>query len=339
MESRPMIAITMGDPCGIGPEVVAKALSHPSVHLWCNPIVIGNQEVLKANLVSIGSSLELVRVDTPQAHLGSSETVQILDPGNLDAGLVEKGTLSKTAGHASMQWVLQAGNLCLDGSVTGMATAPINKEATRLAGYEDIGHMEVLQRLSGSKNVATMLISGTLRVVHLTTHRSLRLACDAVTKDNVLDKIRLTHTSFREWGFSNPRIAVAALNPHGSDGGLIGDEENEHILPAVITARETGIMVVGPIPADTVFHQAIRGQFDVVIAMYHDQGHIPVKVHGFEESVTINLGLPFTRTSVDHGTAFDIAGKGIADSTSMVESIRLAATIGAGKGLEQLVSY
>lgn len=339
MESKPMIAITMGDPCGIGPEVLAKALSHPSVNLWCEPIVIGNQEVLTANLVSIGSSIDLVQVETPQAHIKGSGIVQILDPGNLEPNLIENGILSETAGLASMEWVLQAGNLCLNGSVDGMATAPINKEATRLAGFEDIGHMEVLQRLSNSGNVATMLISGSLRVVHLTTHRSLRLACEAVTKNNVLEKITLTDKCFREWGFSEPRIAVAALNPHASDGGLIGDEENEQILPAVIAAREKGIIVSGPIPADTVFHQAIRGQFDVVIAMYHDQGHIPVKVHGFEESVTINLGLPFIRTSVDHGTAFDISGKGIADATSMIESIRLAASIGAGRGLDRLISY
>lgn len=339
MGSKPIIAITMGDPCGIGPEVVAKALVNPSLHLWCEPIVIGNKEVLKANLKSIGASIELVHVETPQSRIEGNGSVQILDPGNLEPRLIEIGSLSEKAGLASMEWVLQAGNLCLNGSVDGMATAPINKEATRLAGFEDIGHMEVLQRLSNSGNVATMLISGSLRVVHLTTHRSLRLACDAVTKTNVLEKISLTDKCFREWGFPDPRIAVAALNPHASDGGLIGNEENEQILPAVIVAREKGITVSGPIPADTVFHQAIRGQFDVVIAMYHDQGHIPVKVHGFEESVTINLGLPFIRTSVDHGTAFDISGKGIADATSMVESIRLAASIGAGKGLAHLISY
>ena len=178
-----------------------------------------------------------------------------------------------------------------------------------------------------------MLISGGLRVVHLTTHRSLRRACDAVTKESVLSMVALTDESFRAWGFAQPRIGVAALNPHASDGGLIGDEEEREIAPAVASARERGIEATGPVPADIVFHQAIEGRYDAVLAMYHDQGHIPVKVHGFEQSVSVNLGLPFVRTSVDHGTAFDIAGKGVASAVSMVESIVLAAALASGRGL------
>ena len=178
-----------------------------------------------------------------------------------------------------------------------------------------------------------MLMSGRLRVVHLTTHRSLRRACDYVTKDRILAKLELTHTSFTQWGIPNPSIGVAALNPHGSDGGLLGDEEAEEISPAVEEARAKGIDAHGPIPADIIFHQAIRGAYDVTLAMYHDQGHIPVKVYGFEESITANLGLPFVRTSVDHGTAFDIAGKGVAHHQSMLESIKLAVALSLGKGL------
>jgi 4-hydroxythreonine-4-phosphate dehydrogenase len=193
--------------------------------------------------------------------------------------------------------------------------------------------MELLQEQSGAKNVATMLMTKGLRVVHLTTHRSLRRACDAVTRDNVLGKILLTHQCFQDWGFPKPRIGVAALNPHASDGGLLGTEEAEHIAPAVAEARRQGVDATGPVGADVVYYQAIQGRYDAVLAMYHDQGHVAIKVHGFEESVSLNLGLPFVRTSVDHGTAFDIAGKGVASAVSMTESIRIAAHLALGHRL------
>jgi 4-hydroxythreonine-4-phosphate dehydrogenase len=209
----------------------------------------------------------------------------------------------------------------------------LNKEAASLAGYKSIGHMELLQELSGVRTVATMLMARNLRVVHLTTHRSLRVACDYVKKDRILDYLRLTHESFLQYGFSEPRIAAAALNPHGSDGGLLGDEEAEEISPAVEAAKAEGINAFGPVPADIVFHHAAEDRYDAVLAMYHDQGHIAVKVYGFEESITANLGLPFVRTSVDHGTAFDIAGKNVADHTSMVESIRMAVAFASGDGI------
>jgi 4-hydroxythreonine-4-phosphate dehydrogenase len=180
-----------------------------------------------------------------------------------------------------------------------------------------------------------MLMAKNLRVVHLTTHRSLRVACDYVKKERILDYLRLTHESFVQFGFPSPAIAAAALNPHGSDGGLLGNEEAEEIAPAVAAAREEGINAFGPVPADIVFHHAVEDRYDVVLAMYHDQGHIPVKVYGFEESITANLGLPFVRTSVDHGTAFDIAGKGVATHTSMLESIRLAVALCRGNGLSE----
>ena len=236
-------------------------------------------------------------------------------------------------GKAAMEWVSKAGQLAMAGVVDGLATAPLNKEAAAMAGYEAIGHMELLQELSGAKTVATMLMAKNLRVVHLTTHRSLKVACDYVKKDRILDYLRLTDDNFRRWGFANPRIGVAALNPHGSDGGLLGNEEAEEIAPAVQQAQSEGINAIGPVPADIIFHQAIQDRYDVTLCMYHDQGHIPVKVYGFEESITANLGLPFIRTSVDHGTAFDIAGKNLADHTSMVESIRMAVAFARGDGL------
>ncbi|MBI4202234.1 MAG: 4-hydroxythreonine-4-phosphate dehydrogenase PdxA, partial [Chloroflexi bacterium] len=263
----------------------------------------------------------------------SPRVISVLDPHNLDYAGVTLGQISAKAGKACMEWAELAGRLCLGAGVKAMATAPVNKEAASLAGYKEIGHMELLQAMTKATNVATMLISGQLRVVHLTTHRSLRRACDAVTRDNILGKLKLTDDYFKQWGFPHPRIGVAALNPHASDGGLLGDEEEMQIAPAVNDARALGIDATGPVPADTVFNQAIDGKYDAVLCMYHDQGHIPVKVHGFEESVSINLGLPLVRTSVDHGTAFDIAGKGIAQAVSMVEAIKLAAMVAGGKGL------
>ena len=248
----------------------------------------------------------------------------MLDIENLDYASIETGRVSEAAGRAAIEWVLEAGNLAKDGRISAIVTAPINKEAASLAGYKDVGHMEVFQSQTGAKEVATMLMADQLRVVHLTTHRSLRVACDYVTRDNVLAKTMLTHEHFTRWGFPTPRIAIAALNPHASDGGLIGDEEEKHITPAVEAARSQGVDATGPIPPDTVFNQAIDGKFDVVLAMYHDQGHIAIKVHNWAKSVSVNLGLPFIRTSVDHGTAFDIAGKGVADHESMMEAIGVA---------------
>ncbi len=333
MGERPVIAITMGDPCGIGAEVIAKALARPSVGAWCTPLVVGNADIMRRAFELTGSGFEVRAVESADDVVGGGGAVAVLDIGNYDAAGMRPGEISATAGKAAMEWVVRAGELCLNGSVTAMATAPLHKEAASLAGYEDIGHMEVLQRLSESPKVLTMLVSKGLRVVHLTTHRSLKRACDYVTQDNILAALRLTDSSFKTWGFSEPRIGVAALNPHASDGGLIGDEEATEISPAVEAALAEGIDAAGPVPADTVFLQGVRGDYDAVLAMYHDQGHIAVKMYGFEESITVNLGLPFIRTSVDHGTAFDIAWQNKADDTSMVESIKVAVDLATGTGI------
>ena len=331
--SRPAIAITMGDPCGIGPEVVVKALSDPNVYNMCRPVVVGNIYAMEQAVKMTGLPLRIHRSDDLGGAGTNPGVVDVVDIGNLNAEDITVGRLSVACGKAAMEWVSKAGQLAMAGVVDGLATAPLNKEAAAMAGYEAIGHMELLQELSGAKTVATMLIAKNLRVVHLTTHRSLRIACDYVKKDRILDFLRLTDDNFRKWGFAEPRIGVAALNPHGSDGGLLGNEEAEEIAPAVAAARSEGINATGPIPADIIFHQAINDRYDVALCMYHDQGHIPVKVYGFEESITANLGLPFVRTSVDHGTAFDIAGKNVADHTSMVETIRMAAAFARGDGL------
>ena len=331
--SKPAIAITMGDPCGIGPEVVVKALADPQVYASCRPLVVGNVYAMRQAVHQTGLPLRINETEDPVRAGQDSSVVDVLDIHNLNPEDITVGQISPACGKAAMEWVTRAGELALAGIVDGIATAPLNKEAASLAGYQSIGHMELLQELSGAKTVATMLLAKNLRVVHLTTHRSLRVACDYVKKDRILSFLQLTHDSFVQWGFSGPLIGVAALNPHGSDGGLLGHEEAEEIAPAVAAAQGRGINAVGPVPADAIFHQAIQGRYDVVLAMFHDQGHIPVKVYGFEESITANLGLPFVRTSVDHGTAFDIAGKGVAHHISMLEAIRLAVALSLGNGL------
>ena len=330
---KPTIALTMGDPCGIGPEVIAKALASGDVHPMCRPVVVGSAWSMEQAVKLTGASLKVREVESTEGVGTSPEIVDIVDPHNLNPEDVRVGQVTPACGKAAMEWVTRAAELALAGQVSALATAPVNKEAASLAGYKAIGHMELLQELSGASNVVTMLMTGRLWVVHLTTHRSLRRACDYVKKDLILANLQLTHDSFGKWGIANPSIGVAALNPHGSDGGLLGNEEADEIAPAVEEARRQGIDAQGPVPADIVFHQAIQGSYDVVLAMYHDQGHIAIKVHGFETSITANLGLPFVRTSVDHGTAFDIAGQGIAHHQSMVEAIRMAVSLSLGKGL------
>ena len=306
----------MGDPSGVGPEVVAKALARPEVADLASISVLGNRAVLAGWRERVGG---------PEP--------EVIELSEVPSGPFPAGELSIDSARAAHGWIEHAARMCLAGEVDAMVTAPVNKEAFQMAGIADTGHQEVLARLSGAGHVTTMLVSGVLRCMHLSTHKSLAEACRYVTRPNVLRAIELTQTHFERWGMPRPRIAVAALNPHASDNGLIGREELDEIAPAIADARAKGINATGPHPADSVFNQAIGGKFDVVVVMYHDQGHIAIKVHGFEESISVNLGLPFIRTSVDHGTAFDIAGKGVADETSMVEAIRLAANLATGRGL------
>ena len=335
VREKPAIAITMGDPCGIGPEVVVKALADPRVYASCRPLVVGSIYAMQRAVELTRLPLRINELSDPATAGRDPQVVDVIDINNLNPEDITVGQISPACGKAAMEWVTRAGELAVAGIVAGLATAPLNKEAASLAGYESIGHMELLQELTGAKTVATMFLARNLRVVHLTTHRSLRLACDYVKQERILEFLQLTHDSFVSWGFPHPKIGAAALNPHGSDGGLMGHEEAEEIAPAVAAARERGIDVTGPVPADVIFHQAIQGQYDAVLAMFHDQGHIPVKVYGFEESITANLGLPFVRTSVDHGTAFDIAGRGVASAVSMLESIRLAVALAQGNGLAE----
>ena len=330
-DQRPLVAITLGDPVGVGPEVVAKALTSGEVQHYARPVVIGSVAVLDKALALVDSPLRARPVDKPGDATSDSEVGVYEGEVPEDLAELPYGQVSAEAGEAAVVWVKLAAELALSGLVDAIATAPINKHACSLAGYTDVGHQEIYQSMTGAEHVSTMLVTPGLRVVHLTTHKSLRHACDYVVKDNILAKLQLTHDFFVGQGFASPRIAAAALNPHGGEAGIIGTEEIDEIEPAVEMARDMGMNVTGPIPADTVFNQAIDGKHDVVLAMYHDQGHVAIKVHDWASSATMNLGLPFLRTSVDHGTAFDIAGKGIADSKGMLQAVRLAAMV-AGHG-------
>ena len=267
---KPLIFITLGDPAGIGPEVTAKSLEEIGNTDDYHTVVIGSHDVFKKTLETCTINLKFNLIKSIEELNKVNNSIHLLDLNNTPNEL-QMGKVDAKSGKASVEWVLKAGELASKTTNSAIVTAPINKEACTLAGYKDIGHMEIFQSQTNSKEVATMLVADNLRVVHLTTHRSLRIACDFVTKDNVYNKIKLTHEYFVNCGFTNPKIAVSALNPHASDGGILGDEEAEQINPAITDAKAIGINATGPVPADTIFNQAIDGKYDVVLAMYHDQ--------------------------------------------------------------------
>jgi len=329
MVDKPIIAISMGDPAGVGPEVAAKALARDEVWDRCRPLVVGDADVMaKAAALVGGLSLRTIH-DAGEARFDRSAP-DVLDLGNVELATLQPGQVDAACGQASVAYIKRAVALVTAGHAEAVCTGPINKAALKSAGIPYIGHTELLADLVGEERVTTMLATTGLRVVHVTRHVALAEVAALITRERVLDTIRLTDAGLRQMGFPAPRVAVAALNPHGGDEGLMGREEIEAIGPAVEAARGEGIAASGPIPADSVFFRAIRGEFDVVVAMFHDQGHIPIKTHGFERSVTVTLGLPIVRTSVDHGTAFDIAWQGIAHEESMVESLLLAARLATG---------
>ena len=331
--AKPLLALTLGDPSGIGPEVVVKALADPEVNDSARMFVVGTERAVAQATNETGIDLPVTCIASPDETPDTTDAIPVLNFGDYDAVEFPQGKHSSDSGSASHLWVETAAKMCINGETDAMVTAPVNKESWQISGKSDLGHQEVFKRLTNSATVYTMLVSGILRCMHLSTHKSLAEACKFVTTDNILTAVRITDEHFKRWGFSNPRIAVAALNPHASDNGLIGDTEAKEITPAIDAARSEGINATGPHPADSVFNQAIDGMYDVVVVMYHDQGHIPIKVHGFEESVSVNLGIPFIRTSVDHGTAFDIAGQNKAQSTSMVEAIKLAVALATKRGM------
>ena len=324
----PLVGITMGDPAGIGPEVLAKHLQAADV-AGIRLLLIGSAWALAEGAAAANLARAPVPViDSLEALPDAAGVVGILDVGVPRPPDFRHGQVQVACGHHAVQAVEAAAALCLEGRLAAMVTCPINKEAIHAAGYvNDIGHQEILARLTGSTSTATMLMTPGLKVVHLSTHKPLIEAARYATRDNVGEKLGLIHESLERWGLRRPRIAVAALNPHGGEGGLLGREEIDELAPAVADARRQGLNAIGPIPADSVFNRAIGGEFDVVLALYHDQGHIAVKVHDFHQSTTATLGIPFVRTSVDHGTAFDIAGLGKADSRGLAAAIEAAQSL------------
>ena len=322
--SRPIIAITMGDAAGIGPEIIMKALGHREVYQRCRPLVIGDAERLRAVAPVVGSALPVQPVEGPAQALFWFGAVDCVDVGLIPAEM-PFGQVSAQCGHAAYCYIERAVDLAKRGAIDAICTAPLNKEALHAGGHIYPGHTELLAELTGTPEVSMMLVAPKLRVIHVTTHIGLIDAVARINSGLVERTISRAHDALERAGISNPRIGVCGINPHAGEHGLFGHgEEEEKIEPAIGAVRARGWRVEGPLPADSLFFRAGRGDFDVVVAMYHDQGHGPIKVLGLEAGVNITVGLPVIRTSVDHGTAFDIAGKGIADEGSLLEALRQA---------------
>jgi 4-hydroxythreonine-4-phosphate dehydrogenase len=323
---KPIIAITMGDPCGVGPEIIAAALGRHNLHRTCRPLVLGDPAAMARGIAVSGLPLRLkLAGDVPPADDVPSDVILLLPLSELSPDDMEYGRPTAAAGDAAFRFITTAARLCLDGTVAAMATAPINKEALNRAGHHYPGHTELLAELTGTKEFVMMLAGDRLRVTLVTIHEALAEVPRLVTREKVLSTIRITHGDVARYFRPHPRIAVLALNPHCGEGGLFGVEETCIIAPAVAAARAEGIDAAGPLSADTLFHFAAQGAYDAVVCMYHDQGLIPLKLLHFDDGVNVTLGLPIIRTSVDHGTAYDLAGTGRANEASMVAAIRMAA--------------
>ena len=330
--AKPVVAVTMGDPAGVGPEVVLKALAHPAVRRACRPLVLGDWKIL--NRIRDGKArypeLAPWEKGNPVPTRGGAIPVYSLSSLSLKQAL--PGHPSKACGEAAYSYIKAAAELVLTRAADAMATAPISKRALHLAGHRYPGHTELLAELTRAREVRMMLLGKDLRVVLVTVHMPLVRVARELTRERIRVTLELTYQGLRRYfGISRPRLAVAALNPHAGEEGIFGDEEKEVILPAVKEAVRSGIRAQGPLPADSLFFQAARGDFDAVVCMYHDQGLIPLKLLHFYGGVALTLGLPIIRTSVDHGTAYDIAGKDRADGSSMREAILLAAKLARRK--------
>ena len=330
----PVIAVTMGDPAGVGPEIVAKTFAEPGFRDRARAFVVGDPEILDRAARIVGASLRTNAISGPEEAAFEPGTVDVLPVGELPGDL-PFGELDARAGDAAFRYVEAATRLASAGRVGAIATAPLNKEAMHLADHKYPGHTEILADLTGTRDYAMMLVTDELKVIHVSTHVSLREAIERAKPERELAVMRLAHDSMRRLGIENPKVAVAGLNPHAGENGLFGTEDAEQIAPAVEEARREGIEATGPWPPDTVLMRARRGEFDIVVVQYHDQGHIPVKLMGFDTGVNVTVGLPFFRTSVDHGTAFDIAGTGEADHASMIAAVDLARTLASAEAVAE----
>ncbi len=346
-DARPLIALTMGDPAGVGPEIIVGAWTETVIHEWCRPVVVGHPEVLRRAVRLWQTGMKVCPVDSPDQADPTPDVIPCIACGSDDAAAVQPGKLDARGGQAAYDAVVTATRLALAGKVEAITTAPLHKEALHKAGHHYPGHTELLAEMCGVDDFAMMLYLGPddqlvsphgLAVVHVTLHAAMRHVFDALTEETILAKCRLADRFMTKLMSARPRIGVCALNPHSGEGGLFGKEELTTIRPAVERALAEGMQLEGPLPTDTLMIRARDGDFDAVVAMYHDQGHIAVKLLGMHRAVNVTLGLPIVRTSVAHGTAFDLAWRRRAETGSMIEAIRVAARLASGRRGDNLKS-
>ncbi len=322
----PLIGITMGDPAGIGPEIIIKILNDPGIHSICRPLIIGDSMIMQKALDLLSLKHQIHIIDDPEQGYFKFKTIDMIDITLLNIENFNPSTSDIETGTAMQEYVIKGIDLALNRKIDGLVTCPITKAALKLAGSDFHGHTELLAHRTGTKDYAMMLTGKTLKVVLVTIHIPLAKVALSLNIEDIIKKIKLTHTSLKErFNVKNPRIAVSGLNPHSGEASMFGREEEDIIAPAVRLSKKEGLDVQGPLPPDTVFYHAVRGRYDAVVSMYHDQGLIPFKLIHFKDGVNTTLGLPIIRTSVDHGTAYDIAWKGIADPTSLMEAVKMAA--------------
>ena len=326
---KPITAITMGDPAGIGPEIVVGTMLDKEIHEVCRPFVIGSIAIMERAAKVLGKELKYNKIEEPSEAKYEYGTVDIIETGEYDTDSIKWGEVQALAGQMAIDWIMKSIELGMAKKIDAVSTAPIHKGAIKLIGIKEPGHTEIYQHATNSPYALTMFSCHKLRVFFVSRHMSVVDACRYATKERVLEDVINIDKELRKIGIENPLIAVAALNPHGGDNGLFGTEEIDELIPAVKAAQEKGINAVGPCPADSVFHIGKSGKYDAILSLYHDQGHIACKTLDFEKSVTLTFGLPFIRSSVDHGTAFDIAGKGIAGAVSMIESTKVVSEYAA----------
>lgn len=328
----PIIGITMGDPIGIGPEILVKALNDKRLYTMCRPLILGDSKILKKALNLLNMDHHINIIDHPEQGLYQFNTLDIMNISSIDMDCSTLSAPTVETGMAMQDYILKGIDLALKNRISGLVTCPITKTALKLAGSQFHGHTELLAHSTRAKEYAMMLTGNTLKVVLVTVHIPLSMVPESLTINRIIKKIRLTHTSLIErFNIKQPKIAVAGLNPHSGEALMFGHEEEEIIAPAVSLSKKEGLNVTGPLPPDTVFYQAIKGSYDAVVCMYHDQGLIPFKLIHFKDGVNTTLGLPIIRTSVDHGTAYDIAWQGIADHSSLTEAIHMAAVQAGNK--------
>jgi len=325
------LAITLGDPAGVGPEVTAKAFPHEAGRERSIPLVVGDARIVADAVARWSPGWSVAAIEGPEeAAAVGDRIIPVIDLPNCDPAQVKIGEVDPYSGNAAYEYVVHTAKLAMDGRIAAIVTAPLNKESMRLAGHMYDGHTGLLGELTGAKKYFMVLGSDVLRVIHVSTHVTLEEAIKRVKTDRILDTIRAGYEHLKQMGFENPRIAVAGLNPHAGDGGQFGTEEAQEVAPAVELARDEGIDATGPISPDAVFRMAIDGRYDIVVVLYHDQGHIPVKLVAFEDGVNVTVGLPIIRTSVDHGTGFDIAGQGVASEVNMISALDYAYKMATG---------